>query len=986
MSVELRPNEYATLKEQTNMIEPEMQSRSGLYPTPIPSSSLHVLLEPVLTQAFVSQPILGNINLSTSQREKIHTVAKSTIFNALRTVYLPDYGLGDFSCDILVLETILLLRNWNDGDEDGSGDENENFWEYICNQYALAYDDNFGNSHVYKIFRFAITSTFKGHKRFIVNTGQKYYTTMLAHAFAPKMKFYALFEQIFAFYAKTLQYQYIKADPAFRAFSYAMNNRFKSRRSNSDDNVYIKSVQSSSAIKALFSHCPEYMADFVERAVLAIDTMIATGNIQGTSYLDTLLLDWYIARSREERSSDKRERSKASAEKVVTEFSSIRSIYRCDAGQISLIIPSIRLGSESDKQPWITIYRYPGDSNPYSGRLRFYGDYFCITSSRISVPIDELITEDVERIELRVVISYDGKDIYDSGSRLYRDAIAFGDDGAELSKRPDGEYINIFIPEGAYIEGEETSPDCTVDQCGKGDIYRVLINENTCIVVNGVNLFPIEQMVSGLTLNMSVAPVRYCRYLVNQQEYTIFTKQIILSVSSDNPAFEKQYRLNIDESMHRFRKYDTDSLHTYGIELPAGEGTHELRIIENATQHRVYTLRYVIIKNFSMRFEGFYYFDNYSENGAVEVSNCTGVYRYPYKILPGQQYMLIPYGEGDLSIDIPTLGCRLNGVSIPVDVQPTLWYKDIPMSALLEVDTPRGYDSTILIGGRTFMTDKVEIGNEIRTVHDSNVETVGVIINKEGVRPLPIKLFDIGFQPSFKSPPFLVEQKALLWCIEDNFVGDRDSEFEVSFRYQDNEIGRYRVGCVDEVISFDHNLEDGVYDYTIYMKSPGFFAKYQEFIHGQFIVGDPALFRFDGRAVIVTEAIIENQHIKLNSASGIITNLRYIGEQGLNGETQYYPCYEGCLQYKYDGCLRPYATNEYVRNGICREQVNPVKLWIINDYTISLRGPFDDGLYVNKKWSSITDRVPIKGINQQDYCNPDYYCLKIIPHSEVKDV
>jgi hypothetical protein len=596
-----------------------------------------------------------------------------------------------------------------------------------------------------------------------------------------------------------------------------------------------------------------------------------------------------------------------------------------------------------------------------------------------------LITEDAERIELRVVISYDGKDIYDSRSKLYRDAIAFGDDGGELSKRLDSDYVDIFVTKGGNIDGAETSRDCTVDPCGTGYLYRILMDDNTHIIVNGTSLFPVEQMVSGLTLNMSVAPVRYGKYLIDQQECTIFTKPVVFTVSSENLTLEKQYRLMVDDTLHALGKHDADSCHARSIDLPAGNGVHEVRIIENATQHRVYTLRYVVIEDFSMRFHGFYYFDNYAENGTVEISDHSGVSYYPYRILPGQGSMIVPYGEGDLSIDIPILRWRLNGEFIPVDPEPTLWHQDIPMSALLDVDTPRGYSSTIVIGQRTFMSERVEIGNEIMATHDSSVEAVGIIIRKEGACPLSIKLFDIAFEPSFKSTPLLVERKALLWCVEDKFVGDKRCEFEVSVRYRDDEIRRYRFGCVDEIISLDHQLKDGVYDYTIFIKPPGFFTKYEEFRHDQLIVGDPASVRFDGRAVIVTEALIATQHIQLKSASGIIPKLRYIGEQGLNGETQYYPCYEGVLQYKFGGKLRPYATDEYVHDGIHREQVNPVKLWIINDYTISLRGPFDDGLYVNKRWGSITDRVPDK-VNEHDYCNPDYYGLKIIPHSEVKDV
>lgn len=309
MFVEFESNNSLNSKEQTKKIETEMQSRPGLYPMQTLSSSLYEFLESVLTKAFISQPILGNVILSSNLREKIHRMAEGILLNAVCCTHIKNYGLDDLHCDILVLETVLLLRNWSD-DENNADNDDANFWEYICNQYALTYDYNFGNSHEYKIFRYAIARSLTRHKRLLVKVGQRYYTTMLTHALAPKVKFYALFEQIFGFYAKTLNYQYVKADPAFRAFAYAMKNRFESGRLRPDDSVYIKSVQSSSAIKALFLNCPEYMSAFVEYVVYTIDVLVATGNIRETSYLDTLLVNWHNNRSKEERSFAKHARSK----------------------------------------------------------------------------------------------------------------------------------------------------------------------------------------------------------------------------------------------------------------------------------------------------------------------------------------------------------------------------------------------------------------------------------------------------------------------------------------------------------------------------------------------------------------------------------------------------------------------------------------------------------------------------------------------------
>lgn len=984
MSAELKSNEAIEAAEQAVNVEFVMQSHLGLYPMPMLSPSLNKLLEPVLTKAFISQPILGNIIPSEEQRKKIHILAEDVLSVALRKTYLENYGIDDFDCDVLMLETVLLLRNWSDpaANDDASGDD-MNFWEYIFNQYALPYDESFGNSHAYRLFRQIIKRSLKRHNRLFVNVGQKYYTTVLIHALAPKVKFYDLFEQIFAFYARTLNYQYIDADPAFEAFSQAMKSRFESGSSSVDDDVYIKSLQSSSAIKALFLCCPEYMTNFVENVVRSIDLLVAAGKIHKGSYLDTLLVDWYERRSREERFRAKRERTRAGYDRVITEYSSIRPCYRCDAGKISLIIPPIRLGKASENPPWITVHRSAGDSKPFSNKLNSYGDYFCITSSKTTLPIDEILSGGSERIEPRVIISHNNRDIYDSGSRLCRSAIAFSDDGSEINKRPDKEYVNFFVTGSGHVEGQDTSPDCTASLCGSGYLYRALIDDHTHFIVNGTSLFPVEETVGGLTLNMSIAPVSHCKYLINQQECVIFTKQPTLTISSECQAFEKKYRLIIDDEPCLLVECHTRIDRSFSIVLPDEPGVHELRIIENATHLRVHTLHYVVFEGLSLHFTGFYYFPNYSSNGSVEITDEHGINRYKYEMASNSRYMLLPYKDGDLSIDIPTLRRRISGKPVPFDAEQIIWHEDIPMSAVLELDVPRGFTCTTMIGQKSFTSEKIEIGNEIRAGYDSPIETVILLLRKDGENSLKIKLFDIAFKPFFKSPPLLVEKDALYWCAEDNYIGAADSMFKLRIYRGKKEIMRHACGRTDEIIPLNKLLEDGVYNYTIFKKTSGLFGGSEKFINDQFIIGNPALFRFENCAVIVTEAIIDGERVQLKQASGIITWLKYLGELGLNGESLHYPCYEGLLQYKYEGRLRPYATKEYEYNGIFREQLNPVKLWIINEYTISLRTPWDDGLYVNKRLASITDRTPSRGFGENDYCNPDYYAFKIIKQKEI---
>ena len=113
-------NEMIDEAEQVVNIESAMKQQPGSYPIPIPSGL--ELLKPILTQAFISQPLVGNIILSKEQRTKVHEVATEALSSALKNIDLKNFGIDDFKCDVLVLETALLLRNWNDcNSDDGVG-------------------------------------------------------------------------------------------------------------------------------------------------------------------------------------------------------------------------------------------------------------------------------------------------------------------------------------------------------------------------------------------------------------------------------------------------------------------------------------------------------------------------------------------------------------------------------------------------------------------------------------------------------------------------------------------------------------------------------------------------------------------------------------------------------------------------------------------------------------------------------------------------
>ena len=357
-------------------IEEVMQPRSGSYSV---KGSLSEVLSPLLTEAFFSQPLLGNINPSHEQREYLHGYARNVLDRAIKNNWT---DLPYFESDIVTLETVLLLRNYDREDETA-------FWEFICKQYGIFYDrKSFSGSITYRLFRDAVTNCFRKHKRLFADSGKRYYTSLLTHALAPKRKFFTLFEQIYHFYIKSLKYQFIEDDTAFTAFSSAMKKRFDGDVKNVEENVYIKSLQSSSAIKLLFSKCPCYMSLFVKNIVRDIDMLVSTEDFDDASYVAKLLKTWNEKRSSEIRTSDRKERLRVGSDLVETDFRRIGSFFQLINDKVALIIPKIRLGEKSENLPEISIYQ--DDRLVYKERLRWFGDPLCITSEKTEIPIDDI--------------------------------------------------------------------------------------------------------------------------------------------------------------------------------------------------------------------------------------------------------------------------------------------------------------------------------------------------------------------------------------------------------------------------------------------------------------------------------------------------------------------------------------------------------------------------------------------------------------------
>ncbi|MDI9505044.1 MAG: hypothetical protein QM271_02940 [Bacillota bacterium] len=970
-------------------IEPEMKTMPGkIYHAPG-----YEALEPVLQQAFYAQPLLGNITPTPEQR----TLLFKSAMDILNQVLRHKKPLNVVQRDILVLETVMLLQRWNQQSDEH---KDTTFWEYICTQYGLRYDmSRFSTSKTYNEFREAIERSLRRHNRLMAKRGKRYYTTMLTQALAPKEKFFDLLEQIFSFYAKNLKYQYIADDPAFTAFSLAMKRRFDSKVALSDESVYIKSLQSSSAIELLFTRCPYAMADFVEKAVSFIDDLVSGRETNRENYLEELLWDWYAQRSQEIKERDKSERQIHSLEKTVTDIRNIRPVFQLRDNILYLFLPSIRLGEQQEKLPELQIYC--DDLLLHSQLLSWFGDYFSITTQKTEVPLETML-KNANNYHIRIVINYGGEVLYDSQKLLYRSAIVFNDRGFEVSGRPEiNQVIYLLAPIHAVIDEKiEDAYQCELLN-STGQLYRVLLSPNTELIVNGRNLYPSIVNAGNIHIEKPADPFKSTAYIYQQVKYTIYTKAPVLYIQAEG-NLGKKYRVSFNEEIAALVSFPYHPERGWQVDLIADKSPKEVMIIDNETQQIIYSISYVVWPDFNLTFHEYQSFVS-NTNGYVRINDSAGEQVYPYASSTDEPKMFIRYYEGELLISVPQLRCLYNGKDILFGEQAPIWYKDIPASARMDARLPAGYRTNFYLGTDCFSSDSMDLGNVCRVHrHSRAVEILqmGVFLGEELIEE--IDLIPIVFEPYFKEAPLVVSSRTLSWDAEACFVGGKDTRFVLYMESVDGIEKEYCLGLETQVMEQYFNPPEGVYRYSVKVVSDSFFGEDSyEIYQGRLLIGDPAKLRFASQALEITEAYLMDKiedhsmdTIKFKARSVVMCSLEYMGNILLNGETLTFPCYKGTLYFRNQGTYIPYSSKDVIREVKAKDvirkvkikyQVNPVLVWIINEELIALRSITKDGLLVDKEWKTISHYEPNR-YTKNNFLMPDYYGYQILDEGEISIV
>ena len=318
--------------KETGYVEPDMRIRD--VNAPEDDSDAFQIADYV----FRKFPLAGEYVLTNEENQLLYQSANQTV----KKILMGDTRITRRDEVVLVLETIELLKLWSTDllDSEGAG----TFWKYVFMQYGFNSENSEeAENRLYARFRLAIRNTLSTYKRFFAPAGtQRYYTSLLLHALAPRQSIEALFNILFDFYVKNLDFQYVVEDISYKVFTKGMRARWDTRVAK-DEHLQLRSDTVFSGLQALFRERPGYMAVLSDTIVKKMDALLrGDSNIAFNcerNYWDRLLYEWYHKKSSTERIHVQGERRQRKAEFVATTADRIYVQYALLNDVVGLNLP-----------------------------------------------------------------------------------------------------------------------------------------------------------------------------------------------------------------------------------------------------------------------------------------------------------------------------------------------------------------------------------------------------------------------------------------------------------------------------------------------------------------------------------------------------------------------------------------------------------------------------------------------------------------------
>lgn len=861
-------------------------------------------------------PLLGAAVLEEDSRKAVESVSLQAIkFSLDHSKVYPWAYLAVF------LTIIQYAKGWERVSNTG-------FWAYIAEQ--LGYKDS---PQIYNVLTTSVKEACRGYNRLFVvesNGDNSYYSTVLAHSLSPSKSFNALCDFLVKFYRNNLDCSVYEDDPAIGRMVGVLRDRCQGASVEQDADIRGNVGGIQAGIRVLLTTRPGYMRHFLTKVLQKIGTLIDGGELPGKDFVDVQLTQWFISKLTEPAiliSPPVSVKRSTPAHKRTTEiafsYGRIRIEYILDDdGEPAIRIPSIRLASRDNP---VVIIRSNGQ-DVYRQTVGIYGNDYAATSEEVIIPLSDICDADFTRLDAEITIA--GKQIYTSGGGLRAKALLFKDKKLLTAKTIDEGSYTLFAPKSVNIKFQgnvEKQRRSYFEQ-----LIDIYVQGEVSIFASGVLLCCSRPPEGSLRFRLLQTQIEY---VLREASYPIYSREEFTLT-----AVGKLESGNVTATLQNGEQLEAQSCdgNLWQFNPPEKNGGYSLTL-SDADSGRVFDeVKFYITDSYSVSFDNSYYLES-AENGNV-ILDINGEH-FEVSLVGFGVKAKIPYGNGEIHIQLPRIRLLLDGGSLPTGA---IWKGEIAPSSILRVLCPESLPVSLSFGENqmprrsAFGGYDYAIGNSVQA-YDGNADKISVRLSVAGDK---LPMFDVVFKMSLTEPPtFNLTENTLMWLNSQSFMGDKNTSLKFVFSPKYGSPITLVVNRNERVLSANFPSKSERYRYQVWSQTETAFGISEtKLADGAVVFGSRAAVIFHGEILRIEKVLLDGKYTEIKPV--FVEDISYVeienlGYTDLSGD---YAHYTAKLFFITQNGKR-YFTD-----------LNPVDIYLVNEKAGRLHISFNDGegLFIDK--------------------------------------
>lgn len=945
-------------------------------------------LKILVEKTFAENPLLGNEILSEKRKESLYTITKKYINQRLRD---PQIEFPLRAKMQITLAVISYAKEWDSGDETG-------FWKYITTQFGYRDEMNQLRDILCDCVREA---TVKNRRWFISSEkGSQYKSTIVVHALTTKKSWMLMYDFLFDFYKTNMEWTYIEDDPIIERMVMALRNKLNTGDEADDDRFEIsaKVYSFQEGIRKLIIYRTGYATKLIHHMLRRVDGIINHTETPAQLYVDVLCDQWIEDKLKKAKEDRSRASVTSAIRSVAIDYTRIRPVYGLqNETEVVISLPDIRLKKTEFER--VVLRVYTGAVHVENKSLSYYGNDLGKTLHGFHVDVNKCLRRGDGTLHIRIVLSCDDEEIYDSGDTLYREYLCFSNTKeCDVRDCEKGAYSFFTIECNALgFIGSEVSD---IDVGSQWKSYFVRLGENFVVKYDDqVIAFDRSDRSSDSGIRV-IHPTSDAGVVFTKKghKYCVVTKATEILLILDDKEKLRKYVVSMNSKrvgLGDISPEASGSSFIYTIPLQTVEDqTCDFQIVDLEKDRIISRFSVKVIQGFSIKFNRDFYFSSEDfEDACVNVVSLHGSKRY--EINSSDEEISFPYDDGMVELKIPRVYVR-NNEGQEWNRGYTAWIKQIKQNEKIYIVIPKDFSCNMKLG-TVDITEEAkgcfDYGNAV-FAYSGGVDPTWIDLILTISKEREIQEYNIGRISTTErfvgEVQFDYHDSTLFWNKGMGFIGNPNGQFKLRIETSEG-AEDYPLNLNDEVVVGTSKLALNEYTYSIVKESENIFLRDETILdEGTLFIGDKNELRFNQRMIEITNITFEEggDLRSVDIRNTYIERIAYKGIQFVDSEERECPVYSGVMFFVGQS-MRHHAfsfEDKISEKGFQLYKINPVKIVFINDHTLSITNEEGDGIYYYRYFDkssgenrySITDREPT--IDKQRY----YYLADLYTYRKTR--